>query len=102
MFDTEAELISSSNHETGDIGYANDTNALYIFINGEWKKTCGCDSTDSSLNKRDTEDVKRNIRESDSSHQASKESEGAVSRLWTGIKAWLGQESSEISNRENT
>ena len=84
VFDTESELQNSSDHNEGDIAFNKDNNALYVFVDGSWRQTCGCDDN-SVKRKRDV------VVEEEEGNEMMK-SEGTISRLWSGLKSWLGQE----------
>ncbi len=62
---------------------------MYVLVNGSWEQICGCDTT--MKKKRDTTQF------ADSNDMT--ETEGTISRLWTGLKSLLGQESNGKINK---
>ena len=65
---------------------------MFVLVNGSWEQICGCDTT--MKKKRDTTMDTQFAGSNDMI-----EPEGTISRLWTGLKNLLGQESNDEINK---
>ena len=84
-------MANSSNHQDGNIGYTKENNGLYILVDGAWIQTCGCNESFEKKKRAVEEELEEDVH-SNKNIQAGKDNDGTISRLWSGIMSWLGNE----------
>lgn len=78
------------------MAFVKANNGLYVFVDGAWIQTCGCE--DNTISKRSIKEETSDQLNNDYDNEIAKQNGGTiVSRIWNRVTSWVETSSSEPS-----